>query len=815
MNKLLSSFILLSAVSIPGWAGNHIIEKFQLAGPVSIQRPAMIDSVDIYGNAFDERSLLAAPVSTEGSKLFSSGEKLVSPAPLAVASLSFDVQTTAYTTAALTVSGIKTNKIYVDGTETDGKNLALEPGTHHFVISSLLKGHEVAKPKVTLSTDNDAAVTVLQQSAKRLYDIKDVLNGTRLWGASLSHDGRYCIEGHNDTQDGGKQVSTWIVRDLNGNKVIRTSTSYLRFYPGSDDLLMDRTGDNGKRQIVRIAIDNGKETVIADGLPKDDSWLITPDGKSLILTHVNEGPKEDKDIYQIVDPDDRQPGWRNRTSLLRYDLSTGVTQPLTFGYKNVSLLDISSDSRCILFLTSRRRLTARPTTLSSIWRMDLQTLKAECLVKDDGFILSALFSPDGKQLAIEGSPECLGGIGKNLPEGRIPSMEDNQLYLFDIDTKEVKPLTKDFDPCINRYVWSKEDGTIWITALDKDYCHLFKCDPKTDIITRIPHTEDVVFSVSPADNAKKILWYGESVSNTDRLYTLDTTTGTSTLIEDPNTERMKDIELGDCEPWSFVNSRGDTIWCRYYLPPHFDKSKKYPVIVNYYGGCSPTSRYLESRYPHHVYAAAGYVVLVVNPSGAVGFGREFASRHVNTAGKGVAEDIIEATKTFCKEHSYTDTLHIGCIGASYGGFMTQYLQTQTNIFAAAISHAGISDHTSYWGEGYWGYSYSEVSMAGSYPWTRKDLYVDQSPLFNAEKIHTPLLFLHGSADHNVPIGESIQMFTALVNFSDVPPLSLSWMARITTSPTTTNVSSGTTPSWLGSNVTSRAMPRGGMHCIKR
>jgi dipeptidyl aminopeptidase/acylaminoacyl peptidase len=104
---------------------------------------------------------------------------------------------------------------------------------------------------------------------------------------------------------------------------------------------------------------------------------------------------------------------------------------------------------------------------------------------------------------------------------------------------------------------------------------------------------------------------------------------------------------------------------------------------------------------------------------------------------------------------------IGCIGASYGGFMTQYLQTKTDIFAAAISHAGISDHTSYWGEGYWGYSYSEVSMANSYPWTRKDLYVDRSPLFNADKIHTPLLFVHGDADMNVPVGESIQMYTAL------------------------------------------------------
>ena len=93
--------------------------------------------------------------------------------------------------------------------------------------------------------------------------------------------------------------------------------------------------------------------------------------------------------------------------------------------------------------------------------------------------------------------------------------------------------------------------------------------------------------------------------------------------------------------------------------------------------------------------------------------------------------------------------------------MTQYLQTVTDIFAAAISHAGISDHTRYWGEGYWGYSYSEVSMAESYPWSNPDLYVKQSPLYNADKIHTPLLFLHGDADHNVPVGESIQMYTAL------------------------------------------------------
>ena len=185
------------------------------------------------------------------------------------------------------------------------------------------------------------------------------------------------------------------------------------------------------------------------------------------------------------------------------------------------------------------------------------------------------------------------------------------------------------------------------------------------------------------------------------------------------------------------------------------------MIVNYYGGCSPTSRDFESRYPHHAYAALGYVVYVIEPSGATGFGQEFSARHVNTFGDPIADDIIEGTKRFCEEHPFVNAKKIGCIGASYGGFMTQYLQTKTDIFAAAVSHAGISDHTSYWGEGYWGYSYSEVSGANSYPWANKELFVDHSPLYNADKVHTPLLFVHGTADTNVPVGESIQMYTAL------------------------------------------------------
>ena len=222
-----------------------------------------------------------------------------------------------------------------------------------------------------------------------------------------------------------------------------------------------------------------------------------------------------------------------------------------------------------------------------------------------------------------------------------------------------------------------------------------------------------------------------------------------------------DTRVASCLPWKFTTSRGDQVEGFYYLPADFDQSKRYPMIVYYYGGCSPTTRVLEFVYPFSALANMGYVVLVLEPSGTIGFGQEFAARHVNAWGDMTADDIIEGTRTFCAENTYVDAKKVGCMGASYGGFMTQYLQTKTDLFAAAISHAGISNIASYWGGGYWGYTYGEVAQYGSYPWNNPDLYVKHSPLFNADKIHTPILFLHGTADTNVPNTESQQLYTAL------------------------------------------------------
>ena len=206
-----------------------------------------------------------------------------------------------------------------------------------------------------------------------------------------------------------------------------------------------------------------------------------------------------------------------------------------------------------------------------------------------------------------------------------------------IATKQIKPLTKYFNPCVQRAVWNTADGQIYFNAENRDLVSLYRLNPKDGKIQQIEVKEDLVNGFALAAQAPVAYYYGQGASNSDRLYSLDTKKFKQVLVEDLSKEILDGVQLGECIAWDFVNAKGDTINGRYYLPPHFDPAKKYPMIVNYYGGCSPTGRNFESRYPHHAYAALGYVVYVVNPSGATGFGQEFSARHVNTAGDGPAQ----------------------------------------------------------------------------------------------------------------------------------------------------------------------------------
>lgn len=760
MKKLFVTLIAFMS-SLLAIAESMEVTMFRYAGPYAVTAPYMVNGTDVNAKPFDAKGLLDSYVSFEALK----GAPLAAlPAAgfggeaLTINLLGFTIENSRYAKGELKIEGLENCQVYLNGKKLQGNKLELEPATHSVVIKFLAGGDFEAKPSIKVECEAEGIIS-LREDGLRKYTLKDVLHGTRFQNVSLSPCGKYLITGYTTSLPEGKSSRSTTVTELaTGNIVARTSEG-IRWMPATSRYWSIRTDASG-RDIITTDPATGKETVFAHNIP-DGHFQISPSEDYILYSVEQKGPAEKKEIYEVIEPDDRQPGWRNRSYLAKYDLATGVMQQLTFGYSSTWVADISADGGKLLVMTGRSRLTERPTSLSSLYLMDVASLSMEPLVEDDGFINSAKFSPDGKSIAISGSPEALGGIGKNVKEGQTPSMYDYQLYIMTLADKKIVPVTREFNPNVGSYEWSEFDGNIYFTAENKDCKSLYRLNPSNGKIEQIPTQEDLVNRFTMASSAPVMVWYGQGASNSDRSYIIDLKKGKSSLLEDLSKDILEGVKLGECRPWNFTNSKGDEINGRYYLPADFDPSKKYPLIVNYYGGCSPTSRNFESRYPHHLYAAMGYVVYVVNPSGATGFGQEFSARHVNTAGNGPADDIVEGTKQFCKEHSFVDEKKIGCIGASYGGFTTQYLQTITDIFAAAISHAGISDHTSYWGEGYWGYSYSEVSMANSYPWSHRDLYVEQSPLYNAHKVNTPILFVHGDADTNVPVGESIQMYTAL------------------------------------------------------
>lgn len=755
------------------------VQKLKHAGPYPVATPWMADSVNVKGEKFSMEGVLDSPLSFT---LLNNGKEVTAAQLLAdkqdaLHLASFCVSNTQRTKATIAVEGLEQYRLFVDGEQVavngDKAETILTPSQHTVVIKYLTRKNASSDKKsikLTVTAANGAPLSVGDAAAKRAYNIYDVICAPNYPSVSISPNGKFIVVRKTWVDRKGNNHSISELRNSQTNRVMATFEENVKWMPASNKLYFTQKASDssiageekqdGTLQLITINPLTMEREVLASHLP--EGWFqFTPDEKTLIYTLTTEGRKKDPQVYDVKEPDDRQPGWRSRSYLAKFDLASGVLQPLTFGYHNVYLNDISADSRYLLIGKSEERLTKRPTTLNSYYRLNLNDMSVETLIEKGEFLNSAQFSPDGKSILVTASPEAFNGIGKNVEEGQTPSMIDTQLYLMTLSDKKVRPLTRDFNPNVLSTEWSKVDGNIYFTAEDKDCVHLFQLNPKSGKFTLLKTPEEYIKSFSIASSAAEMAFSGQSASNADRLYKMNTKALKSQLVDDLSARELKDVELGECKAWNYVNSRGDTLCCRYYLPPHFDAAKKYPMIVNYYGGCSPTSRMFQSRYPHHVYAAMGYVVLVVNPSGATGFGQKFSARHVDTAGEGVAEDIISSTQAFCDEHAFVNRKKIGCIGASYGGFMTQYLQTKTDLFAAAISHAGISDHTSYWGEGYWGYSYSEVSMANEYPWTNKHLFVDQSPLYNADKIHTPLLFVHGTADNNVPVGESIQLYTAL------------------------------------------------------
>lgn len=775
------------------------VNNWLTSGPVTVNLPVFHNKNNLLGKSFRPADLLkfqqkyVSHIQAGEIFLTSSGKDIkwkeqngnfqipsLSNSRFALNWQAFYLQANQYLPLRLTVHSAQDFELFVNGKKklfnysANGKeakkevSLKIEPGKYLILIKSLYQKKDSTTWQLNASVSFDKSfpqqAVTLSTSDRQFLNLPHILLGKHLLSSSLSDDGSMIMLNYSEAYPpNGKTVKWFEIRKISDSQLIFSSIhsklSNAQWIPNSHKISYV-TKDGVSSALMSYDLNTHKEKVLMNKLKRFSGYQWDHDGSFLIFSTVEKRTKNTSGVYKVYGMPDRWPWYRTRTQLYLLKMSDLSVTPLTYGYLSNQLQDISPDNRRILFSQSFPYYSKRPYTKQIMMEMNLKSMKVDTLW-NVSFGGNAIYSPDGTQLLVTGSPSMFHNAGSNLKKGRIPNDFDTQAYIYNLKDKKVTPITKNFKPALLGAYWNPLDKQIYFLATDRSYQDIWKYNPKTKQYHKLKVQVNVVNQFDFAGKNALMSYSGSSISHPSVAWVYNLKTSQQKEVANPEKAFFANIKFGKTENWNFVDKRGLTIEGRVYYPPNYNTNKKYPLIVYYYGGTVPTSRSFGGRYPMNLFASMGYIVYVLQPSGAIGFGQAFSALHVNGWGKENAQDIIEGTKKFIKSHPSVIPDDVGCLGASYGGYLTMFLQTKTDIFKTAVAHAGISSIASYWGMGYWGYLYSSVASANSFPWNNRKLYVNQSPLYNAEKIHTPMLLLQGTADTNVPTGESIQLYTAL------------------------------------------------------
>ena len=345
MNKLIlkttKSGLLAAALmaSISASAETIEVKTLKYAGPYAVAQPWMADSVNIKGEAFDLKLLLDSPLSftlLNKGKEVNAAQLLTDKQQDALHLASFCVSNTQRTKATIAVEGLEQYRLFVDGEQVevngDKAETILTPSQHTVVIKFLTrKNASSAKKslKLTVTAADGAPLSVGDATVKRAYNIYDVICAPNYPSVSISPNGKFIVVRKTWVDRKGNNNSISELRNSQTNRVMATFEENVKWMPSSNKLYFTQKASDssiageekqdGTLQLITINPLTMEREVLASNLP--EGWFqFTPDEKALIYTLTTEGRKKDPQVYDVKEPEDRQPGWRERSNLAKYDL---------------------------------------------------------------------------------------------------------------------------------------------------------------------------------------------------------------------------------------------------------------------------------------------------------------------------------------------------------------------------------------------------------------------------------------------------------------------------------------------------------------
>mgnify|MGYP002068352564 FL=1 len=360
---------------------------------------------------------------------------------------------------------------------------------------------------------------------------------------------------------------------------------------------------------------------------------------------------------------------------------------------------------------------------------------------------------------------------------RQPGFESDKqrLFLYDCRTGELEDLTPEFDYNALNVVWENDD-TLWFAApieATHQLCRLHLPDGRVEVVTRGDH-DIKTFTMAGGRLVAELC----TISSAAEYYEVNPADGALTKISDINGDIYGHIRMGEVQKRWVPTTDGKRMLVWVILPPDFDPAKKYPTLLYCEGGPqNVVSQFWSYRWNFQLMAARGYVVVAPNRRGLPSFGQEWLEQISGDYSGQNIRDYLAAIDDVAGE-PWADEAHMGCVGASYGGYSVYYLAgNHEGRFKAFISHCGIFDFEAMYGQTEELF-FLNHDYGGPY-WDRTNAVAQRSyahsPHRFVEKWDTPIMVITGEYDFRIPYTQSLEAFTAarlhgipsrLVDFED-------------------------------------------------
>jgi dipeptidyl aminopeptidase/acylaminoacyl peptidase len=442
------------------------------------------------------------------------------------------------------------------------------------------------------------------------------------------------------------------------------------------------------------------------------------------------------------------------------DITPGDHEVPPFNLGGQDMYAISPDGQEVAYTSNHDEVEAASTN-NDIFFVPITGGEAKKISTSPGSDDTPLYSPDGKYIAWR------------MQKRAGYESDKFNLVIYDRKSGEIRNLTETFDRWVGSYVWTRDSQQLCFNAEDQGEAPIFVVDVSGGPVSKGigGHNDDL--AITP--DGQTLLFTRMSIERPSEIYRFFSG-GTGTLgkllampqsadrngdaLTHLNDPVLSQISMQPVEPFWFTGAANVKVEGFILKPPNFDASKKYPVKFIIHGGPQTMWGDIWSyRWNFELFAANGYVVVLINPRGSTGYGQKLIDDINGDWGGKAYEDLMKGLDYAERTYPFIDKDRECALGASYGGYMVNWIMGHTDRFKCIVSHDGMFNTESAYGstEELW---FNEWEFKGM-PWTNRPLYRKWSPHLFAQNFKTPTLVIHSQKDYRLDVSEGFQLFTTL------------------------------------------------------